>query len=132
MISQHGNLAAIEIHGRPMQPRCPRGDDEGDEIRHILDFAVTDDSSLTAKLRADFRLRFPRPLDLGADAPPLPLGLHQRRMDAVDAHAVLFAEVRKTLGEGGDGGVDGAADGESLLRFSPAGSGDRDQRRGAP
>src|SRR5215813_12740436 len=126
--SQHWNLAAVEIDGRAMQPGCARGNDEGDEIRHVLDCTVTDDSSLAAELRADFRLGLSRPLDLGADTPPLPLGLDQRRMDAVDPYAVLLAKVGEALGEAGDGGVDRATDGESLLRFSSAGSADRDQR----
>jgi hypothetical protein len=52
-------------------------------------------------------------------------------MDAVDPHAILLAEIGEALGEGGDGGVDRAADGEALLRFSPAGSPDRDQRAAA-
>src|SRR5262249_37413375 len=124
-------LAAVEIDGRPMQPGCARGDHEGDEIRYILDLAVTDDSSLATELRAHFRFRLSRPLDLSADAPPLPLGLDQRRMDAVDPYAVLLAEVGEALGEGGDGGVDRAADGESFLRFSSAGAADRDQRAAA-
>src|SRR5262249_3233422 len=122
--SQHGNLAAVEIDGRPMQPCCPRGDHEGDEIRHVLDLAVTDDSGLATELHADFCFRLSRPLDLGADTPPLPLGLDQRGMDAVDPYAVLLAEVGEALGEGGDGGVDRAADGESFLRFSTAGAAD--------
>src|SRR5215813_9105202 len=129
--SQHGNLAAVEIDGRAMQPGCARGDDEGDEIRHVLNCAVTDDSGFATELRADFRLGLSGPLDLGADAPPLPLGLDQRGMDAVDPHAVLLAEVGEALGEGGDGGVDRAADGESFLRFSSAGAADRDQRAAA-
>src|SRR5262249_33372135 len=83
---------------------------EGDETRYILDLAVTDDSSLAPELRAHFRFRLSRPLDLSADAPPLPLGLDQRWMDAVDPYAVLLAEVGEALGEGGDGGVDRAAD----------------------
>src|SRR5262249_27480144 len=111
-----------------MQPGRARGDHEGDEIRHILDLAVTDDSSLATELRADFCLSLARPLHLGADAPPLPLGLDQRRVDAVDPYAVLLAEVGEALGECGDGGVDRAADGESFLRFSSAGAADRDQR----
>src|SRR5215467_8316275 len=114
-----------------MQPGCTRGDDEGDEIRYVLDLAVTDDTSLATELRADFCLGLSGPLDLGADTPPLPLGLDQRRMDAVDAHAVLLAEVGEALGEGGDGGVDRAADGETPLRLSSAGSADRDQRAAA-
>ena len=87
-----------------MQPGCVRGDDEGDEIRHVLDLAVTDDAGLATELRADFCLGLSRPLDLGADAPPLPLGLDQRGMDAVNPYAVLLAEVGEALGEGGDGG----------------------------
>src|SRR5262249_58289520 len=126
--SQHGNLAAVEIDGRPMQPGCARGDDEGDQIRHVLDLAVTDDSGLATELRADFCLGLSGPLDLGADTPPLPLGLDQRWMDAVDAHAVILAEVGEALGEGGDGGVDRAADGDSFLRFSSAVTADCKQR----
>src|SRR6266849_5003746 len=98
-----------------MQPGCARGNDEGDEIRHVFDLAVTDDSSLATELRADLRLRLSGPLDLGADTPPLPFGLDQRRMDAVDPHAILLAEVGEALGEGGDGGVDRAPDGEAFL-----------------
>jgi len=101
------------------------------KIRHVLDLAVADDTSLATELRADLGLRLSGPLDLGADAPPLPLGLDQRRMDAVDPNAILLAEVGEALGEGGDGGVDRAADGESPLRPSPAGSADRDQRAAA-
>src|SRR5262249_36564342 len=104
-----------------MHSGCARGDDEGDRIRPVLDLAVTDDSGLATELRADFCLGLSGPFDLGADTPPLPLGLDQRWMDAVDAHAVLLAEVGEALGEGGDGGVDRAADGESFLRFSSAG-----------
>src|SRR5215813_2407312 len=129
--SQHWNLAAVEIDGRAMQPGCARGNDEGDEIRHVLDCTVTDDSSLAAELRADFGLGLARPLDLGADTPPLPLGLDQRRMDAVDPHAVLLAEIRQAFAESCDGGIDRAADGEAPLRFSSARSGDRDQRAAA-
>src|SRR6516162_6125713 len=127
----HGDLAAVEIDGRPMQPARARGDHEGDEIRYVLDRAVARDAGLAAELGADFCLGLSRPLDLGADAPPLPLGLDQRRMDAVDPYAVLFTEVGEALGEGGDGGVDRAADGESFLRFSSAGTADRDQRAAA-
>jgi hypothetical protein len=111
-----------------MQPGCPRGHDEGDEIRDVLHLAVADDPCLTAELRADFCLGLPGPLDLGADAPPLPLGLDQGGMDAVDPHAVLLAEVGQALGEGGNGGIDRAADGETLFRLASAGAGDRDQR----
>src|SRR5215471_14019217 len=114
-----------------MQPGRARGDHEGDEIRHVLDLAVTDDAGLAAELRAHFRFRLSRPLDLSADAPPLPLGLDQRRMDAVDPYAVLLAEVGEAFGEGGDGGVDRAADGETPLRLSSAGSADCDQRAAA-
>src|SRR5262249_59643711 len=99
-----------------MQPGRARGDHEGDEIRHVFDRAVARDAGLAAELRADFCLRLSRPLDLGADAPPLPLGLDQRWMNAVDPYAVLLAQVGEALGEGGDGGVDPAADGESLVR----------------
>src|SRR5262249_13191109 len=112
-------------------PGRARGDHESNEIRHVLDLAVTDDSSLATELRADFRLRLSRPLDLGADAPPLALGLDQRRVDAVDPYAVLLAEVGEALAEGGDGAVDRTADGESFLRFSSAGAADRDQRAAA-
>src|SRR5215471_9035848 len=111
--SQHGNLAAVEIDGRAMQPGCTRGDDEGDEIRYVLDLAVTDDTSLATELRADFCLGLSGPLDLGADTPPLPLGLDQRRMDAVDPHAILLAEIRQAFAESRDGGIDRAADGEA-------------------
>src|SRR5207248_6190899 len=61
------------------------------------------------------------------DAAPLPLGLDQARMDAVDLHAVLLAEVRQTFGEGRNCGIDRAADGESLFGLASAGSADRDQ-----
>src|SRR5262245_31031169 len=125
------NLSAVEIQRGAVQPRCPRGDDKGDEIRHVFNLAVADDSSLAAELGADFGLGLARPLDLGADPPPLSLRLDQRRMDAVDSHAVLLAEIRQTLGEGRDGGIDRAADGEAPLRFSSAGSGDRHQRAAA-
>src|SRR5262245_2904534 len=114
-----------------MQPGCPRGADEGEQIRDVLDLAVTDDSGLATELRADFCLGLSGPLDLGADTPPLPLGLDQRWMDAVDPYAVLLAEVGEALGEGGDSGVDRAADGEAFLRFSSAGAADRDQRAAA-
>src|SRR5260370_10008674 len=113
-ISQHGNLAAVEIDGRPMQPGRARGDHEGDEIRHVLDLAVTDDAGLATELRADLRLRLSGPLDLGADTPPLPLGLDQRRMDAVNAHVILLAEVGEAFGEGRDRGADRAHDREAL------------------
>src|SRR5260221_13788109 len=100
-VSQHGNLAAVEIDGRPMQPGCARGNDEGDEIRHVFDLAVTDDASLTTELRAYLRLRLSGPLDLGADTPPLPFGLDHRRMEAADAYAILLAEVGDAVGESG-------------------------------
>src|SRR4029453_12056021 len=98
------------------------------EICAVLVLAVGDDSCLTAELRADFCLGLPGPLDLGADAPPLTLGLDQGGMDAVDPHAVLLAEVGQALGEGGNGGVDRTADGETLFRLASTGAGDRDQR----
>ena len=37
--SQHRNLAAVEIDGRPVHPGGARGDDEGYEIGHVLDRA---------------------------------------------------------------------------------------------
>src|SRR5262249_57346365 len=102
-----------------------------DVTRCVFALAERVVTRLGTELRADLRLRLAGPTDLGADAPPLPLGLDQRRMDAVDPHAILLAEVGEALGEGGDGGVDRAADGEALLRLSSAGSTDRDQRAAA-
>ena len=46
----------------------------------------------------------------------MPLGLDQARMDAVDLHAVGLAEIGEAFGEGGDRGIDRAADGEALRR----------------
>ena len=40
-------------------------------------------------------------------------------MDAIDLHAVLLAEVGQALGEGGDGGIDRAADGEACSGLRP-------------
>ena len=82
-------------------------------------------------MRTDVCFGLPGPLDLGTDAPPLPIGLDQRWMDAVDAHAVLLPQVSQAFGEGGHGGIDRAADGKVLLGLAPAGSGDRDQRAAA-
>src|ERR1700681_740875 len=110
--SQHGNLPAVEVYRGPVQPGCPRGDDEGHEVRHVLDRAEAGESGLAPELLADGCFRLPGARDLGANAVPLPLGLDQARMDAIDLHAILLAEVREALGEGGDRGIDRAADGE--------------------
>src|SRR5262245_20045178 len=114
-----------------MQPGRARRDDEGHEVRDVLDLAVAHDAGLSAEPLADFLLRLAGALDLGADAPPLPLGLDQAGMYAIDPHPVLLAEVGEAFGEGGDRGVDRAADGEALLRLAPAGAADRHQRAAA-
>src|SRR5260370_42414233 len=71
--SQHRNLTAVEIHRRAVQPSRARGDDEGDEIRHVLDRAVTDNAGLLAEPGPDFRLGRPRPLGPATYPPPLSL-----------------------------------------------------------
>src|SRR5260221_1790848 len=129
--SQHRNLTAVEIHGRDVQPSRARGDDEGDEIRHVLDRAVTDNAGLLAELGSDFRLGLARSLDLGTDPPPLSLGLDERGMDAIDPHAVVLAEIRQAFCKAGDCGIDRAADREMLLRLASARPGDCDQRAAA-
>src|SRR4051794_37543156 len=87
--SQHRNLAAVEIDGGAVQPGGARRHHEGDQVGDVLDSAKARDPGLAADPRADRRFRLARALHLGADAPPLALGLDQARMDAVDAHAVL-------------------------------------------
>src|SRR5262245_31162791 len=114
-----------------MQPGRARRDDEGHEVRDVLDLAVAHDAGLATEPLADFLLRLSCALDLGADASPLPLGLDQARMYAIDPHPVLFAEVGEAFGEGGDRRVDRAADGEALLRLAPAGAPDGHQRAAA-
>src|ERR1700737_3353964 len=114
--SKHGNLPPVEVYRGPVQPGCPRGDDEGHEVGHVLDRAEAGESGLAPELLADGCFRLPGARDLAADAVPLPLGLDQARMDAIDLHAILLAEVRKALGEGGNGGIDRTADGKALLR----------------
>src|SRR5271166_552881 len=129
--SQHRDLAAVEVDGGAGEPGGARGEDEGHEVGHVLDRAEPRDAGLAAQPLADFRFRLSGAFDLGADAPPLPLGLDQARMDAVDLHAVLFAEVGEALGEGRDRGIDGAADGKTFFRLAPAGAADGNQRAAA-
>src|SRR2546423_1200420 len=84
----------------------------------------TADPELRADFRATLGLAHAGALDLAADAPPLPLGLDQAWMDAVDLHAVALAEIGEALAEGGNGGVHRAADGEMPFRLAPAGATD--------
>src|ERR1700682_5472509 len=109
--SQHGNLPAVEVYRGPVQPGCPRGDDEGHEVGHVLDRAEAGESGLAPELLADGCFRLPGARDLGANAVPLPLGLDQARMGGIYLHALLLADVGEALGEGGDGGIDRAAGG---------------------
>src|SRR5882724_1461501 len=103
--SQYRNLAAVEVDGRSVHPGGARGDQEGHQIGHVLDRAVAGDIHLAAELLADLRFRLSGPFHFGTDALPLPLGLDQARMNAIDLHAILLAEVGKAFGEGGNGGI---------------------------
>src|SRR5262245_35446529 len=103
--SQDRNLAAVEVDGGAVEPARTRRHHEADEVGHVLDGAEADDPGLAAKPLADRCLPLAGALDLGADAPPLPLGLNQARMNAVHPHAVLLAEVGETLAERHAGGV---------------------------
>src|SRR5260221_10451676 len=100
--SQHRNLTAVEIHGRAVQPSRARGDDEGDEIRHVLDRAVTDNAGLLAELGSDFRLRLARPRHLDTNPPPLSARPDVSGGDAIDHHAVLLEELREAFRKVGD------------------------------
>src|SRR5215813_13926055 len=128
---EHRDLAAVQVHGRAVQPRRARGDDEGDEVGHVLDGAVSYDAGFAAELGADFCLRLPRPLALGADTPPLPLCFDERGVTAIDPDAVILAEIRQTFCKGGDRGIDRAADRELLLRLASARPRDCDKRAAA-
>ncbi|HEY2227836.1 MAG TPA: hypothetical protein VGI22_08865 [Xanthobacteraceae bacterium] len=75
--SQYGNLATIQIDGRAVQPAAVAGDDEAHEAGHVLRDAETSDPGLPAELRPDFRFASAAALHLGADAPPLPVGVDQ-------------------------------------------------------
>src|SRR3977135_1998309 len=68
--SRHRDFAAVEIDGRPVQPGCARGDDEGHQIGHVFHRAVAHQSDRAAKPLADLVLRLAGALDLGADALP--------------------------------------------------------------
>ena len=126
--SQYRDLAAVEIDSGALQPGGARRHHEGDEIGDVVHGAEARDAGLAAERGPHLVLRLAALLHGGADAAPLALGLDQARMDAVDPHAVLLAEVGKALGERRHRGVDRTADGEALLGLAAAGAADRDQR----
>src|SRR5439155_25243453 len=101
-----------------VSPRRRRGDGEAGQVGHVLDRAGSYEAGFAAELRADFCLELARPLDFGTDPPPLSLGLDEGRVDAIDPDAVLLAEIRQAFGEGGDRGIDRAADRKLLFRLA--------------
>ena len=129
--SQHPQLAAVEIDGGAMHPGRARRDQEGHEIGHVLDLAVAPKSHAADEALAHLVLGLAGRGDLGANALPLPLGLDQARMHAVDLHAVLLADVGEAFGEGRHRGIHRAADGELGLRLAAAGAADADERAAA-
>jgi hypothetical protein len=59
---------------------------------------------------------------------PLPFGLNQAGMDAVDLHPIFLAQVCKAFGEGSDRSIDRAANGEILFRLASAATGNGKKR----
>src|SRR5262249_53547965 len=90
-----------------------------------------DDAGFAHEPRTHLVLAVAAALHLGLDASPLPAGLDEAWMDAVDLHAVILAAMRHRLAEGRAGRVDRAADGEGGLRLAAAGASDRDERAAA-
>src|SRR5262249_32691199 len=68
-----GYLTAVQVHGRAVQPRRARGDDEGNEVGHVLDGAVSYDAGFAAELGPYFCLRLPPPLPRGPRRHPAPI-----------------------------------------------------------
>src|SRR5262249_10548807 len=125
-VSQHRDLAAVEIDGGAVHPGGARRDQKRDEIGDVLDFAEAGDAGLARDLLANHHLALAGLLHRGLDAPPLAVGLDEAWMDAVDLYAILLAAMGHGLCERRAGGVDRAADGERRLRLAAAGAADGD------
>src|SRR5689334_5878685 len=127
--SQYRNLAAVEIDGGAVQPAGARRDREYHEAADVFDRADANRTiEFAQQLFANFLLRRPGALDLGLDAPPRPVGLDDAGMDAVYAHAIGLAAIGEAFAEGGNGGIDRAADREFGGGLASAGAADRDER----
>src|SRR5947209_7819004 len=83
-------IDAFEIDRGAGEPGGPAREDENHEISDVLHLAEAYDPGFSAQALADFYFRLSCAFDLGANAAPLPLGLHQARMNAIDANPVLL------------------------------------------